>query len=299
MNDASAQSADPRNSTRALVTRLARECIRPYFGWLALAILFMALVAGTTGFSAWLMDPMVNKVFVEKNRAILFPIGGAIFATFMVKGLANYGQAALMAFVGQRIITDTQNRLYAHLTRMELGFFHSHPTGNLIFTAKNRCTRNEPSGFRALTRQRNFTMREIMVLGDRDFVLLYRQKMLDTLRDLVEQLGMTCKIESASDPFFTNDAAYKAVFQHSFKLKYECLAELPFSKDRLAIASVNLHNDTFGKAFGVTLSGGSTMHSACLAFGLERWAYALLSQYGWDRAQWQDPLLHQISELQG
>ena len=37
-----------------------------------------------------------------------------------------------MSFVGQRIITDTQHRLYAHLSTMELGFFHRMPTGNLI-----------------------------------------------------------------------------------------------------------------------------------------------------------------------
>ena len=48
------------------------------------------------------------------------------------KGVANYGQSVLMSYVGQRIITDTQHRLYAHLTRMELNFFHTLPTGNLI-----------------------------------------------------------------------------------------------------------------------------------------------------------------------
>ncbi|MDP6645308.1 MAG: ABC transporter transmembrane domain-containing protein [Rhodospirillales bacterium] len=127
---APSQSQD--NSTAALVGRLARESIRPYVGWIVAALLCMLLVAAATGASAWLMEPVINKVFVEKNKALLWPIGGAILITFLIKGLANYGQAVLMSFVGQRIITDTQHRLYAHLTGMELGFFHDSPTGNLI-----------------------------------------------------------------------------------------------------------------------------------------------------------------------
>jgi subfamily B ATP-binding cassette protein MsbA len=92
----------------------------------------MALVAAATALSAWLMKPVINDVFVEKNEELLWIISGAVFITFTVKGVANYGQSVLMSYVGQRIITDTQHRLYAHLTRMELNFFHTLPTGNLI-----------------------------------------------------------------------------------------------------------------------------------------------------------------------
>ena len=174
-------------------------------------------------------------------------------------------------------------------------FSHQELPGNRIFTAKNRCSRHEPSGFRSLARLQNFTMREIMVLGDHDFVLHWRQRMLDAMKALMEELNLAGKIESANDLFFTNDAAYKAVFQHSFKLKYECQAYLPFNKEHLAIASVNLHNDTYGKAFGVTLAGGVAMQSACIGYGLERWAYAVLSQFGCDRKQWPDSLRRRLA----
>ena len=120
------------NTTGALVSRLARESVRPYVGGILMALLCMALVAGATGLSAYLMKPVINDVFLDKNRDLLVPISLAVILTFLVKGLANYGQAVLMSFVGQRIITDTQHRLYAHLSRLELGFFHDNPTGNLI-----------------------------------------------------------------------------------------------------------------------------------------------------------------------
>ncbi len=114
------------------MSRLARESIRPYVGWIVAAIICMALVAAATAASAWLMKPVINDVFFAKNETLLWIIAAAVFITFAIKGLANYGQSVLMSYVGQRIITDTQHRLYAHLTRMELGFFHDNPTGNLI-----------------------------------------------------------------------------------------------------------------------------------------------------------------------
>ena len=120
------------NTTYELVKRLVRESIRPYLAWIAFALVCMACVAGATAVSALLMKPVINDVFVARTESLLIPIALAVIATFAVKGIANYGQSVLMSFVGQRIITDTQHRLYAHLSTMELGFFHRIPTGNLI-----------------------------------------------------------------------------------------------------------------------------------------------------------------------
>ena len=120
------------NSTYALVKRLLSESVRPYAAWIGFALICMALVAGATALSAWLMKPVINDVFVARDKSFLLPIGLGVLATFTIKGLANYGQSVLMSFVGQRIITDTQHRLYAHLTKMELGFFHRTATGTLL-----------------------------------------------------------------------------------------------------------------------------------------------------------------------
>ena len=114
------------------MSRLIRESIRPYIRWIGFAVICMALVAAATATSAWLMKPVINDVFVGKNEKLLWIISSAVFITFTIKGIANYGQSVLMSYVGQRVITDTQHRLYAHLTQMELSFFQNSPTGNLI-----------------------------------------------------------------------------------------------------------------------------------------------------------------------
>ena len=120
------------NTTYALVKRLLKESVRPYLKWIGFALVGMVFVAGATAAMAWLMKPVINDVFVAKNKEFLLPISIAVLVTFAIKGFANYAQSVIMHYVGQRIITDTQHRLYGHLTRMDLGFFHQTPTGSLI-----------------------------------------------------------------------------------------------------------------------------------------------------------------------
>ncbi len=132
MSGIPASTSEPHVSTVALMRRLLRDSVRPYAGWLVLAVLCMAVMAGATASSAWLMKPVVNDVFIGRDPAMLWLVGGAVLATFVIKGLANYAQSALMSFVGLRIVADTQNRLFAHLARMDLQFFHDNATGRLI-----------------------------------------------------------------------------------------------------------------------------------------------------------------------
>ena len=112
--------------------RLVREYIRPYVGQIALAIFFMLIVAAAQGMSAWLMKPIIDDVFIAKDRDMLKLVSLAVLATFAIKGFANYAQSLLINWVGMRIIADAQNRLYSHLTKMDLGFFHNNPTGTLV-----------------------------------------------------------------------------------------------------------------------------------------------------------------------
>lgn len=112
--------------------RLWRECIKGYVGKMLLAMVFMAIMAGATAMSAWLMKPVVNEIFIAKDREMLWLIGGGIFATFTIKGISNYIQATLMAHVGLKIVANMQDRLFHHLTDLDLGFFFDNSTGSLL-----------------------------------------------------------------------------------------------------------------------------------------------------------------------
>ncbi|MAO55722.1 MAG: ABC transporter permease, partial [Rhodospirillaceae bacterium] len=119
-------------STASLLGRLLKESMRGYMRWFMAALVCMAVMAGATALSAWLMEPVVNDIFVNRDESMLMPVGLAVFAVFIIKGLANFGQATLMAYVGLRIVTDYQNRLFDKLSRMDVTFFQNSNTGGLI-----------------------------------------------------------------------------------------------------------------------------------------------------------------------
>jgi subfamily B ATP-binding cassette protein MsbA len=120
------------HSTQKLVARLWRDALRPYLPRLLLALLAMLLAAGAQGFTAWLMEPVVDWVFTQKSQALLWPVAGAVLATFAIKGTAEYAQAALMSQVGLRIVADLQKRLFAHLLTLDAGFFGATSSGRLV-----------------------------------------------------------------------------------------------------------------------------------------------------------------------
>jgi hypothetical protein len=163
---------------------------------------------------------------------------------------------------------------------------HTREHPNTVYTTYNKVFRNERSATGGLDRLLTFSVRDIMFVGDKDFVLLYRQRMLDEAARLLERLNLDSKLETANDPFFSNDAVVKNVFQSASELKYELLARVYHSDSYMAVGSVNFHLDFFGQAFDIQGSGGLPVYSGCWGVGFERLTYALYCQYGPDATAW-------------
>ncbi|HKR20775.1 MAG TPA: lipid A export permease/ATP-binding protein MsbA [Stellaceae bacterium] len=125
-------AARQRSATLPLLRRMIRQFVRPYVGRLALALVCMGLMAGATATNAWLMQPMLDRVFVAHDTNLLLLIPAAIIVLAFIKGFANYGQTVLMTNVGQRVVGDVQAALFARMMRNDLAFFHANPTGTLI-----------------------------------------------------------------------------------------------------------------------------------------------------------------------
>jgi subfamily B ATP-binding cassette protein MsbA len=121
-----------RTHTRLLVRRLVGDHIRPHIGLLVAAVTLMAVVAATTAALAFLMETILDDVFTARNRSSLYAAAAVVMGVFVLKGLATYGQNVLVSFVGQRILADLQKRMFAHLLRADLAYFHSQPSGGLI-----------------------------------------------------------------------------------------------------------------------------------------------------------------------
>jgi hypothetical protein len=159
-------------------------------------------------------------------------------------------------------------------------------TGPQAITASGRCFRYESGAMSSLERLWDFTMREIIFAGSSRYVLGQRQACLDAAVALLDEWGLSYEVRSATDPFFIDGFSTQAAFQAAFELKFEVRADLPYVPGRtLAVGSFNYHQDFFGRSLGINQPDGPACTS-CVGFGMERLAWAFLSQYGPDPAAW-------------
>ena len=138
-----------------------------------------------------------------------------------------------------------------------------------LVTARGRCFRAEREASPGV-RQIEFEMREIVALGSAAWVDTCAGAVQAAIGTLAEQLGLPGDWQPAEDPFFLPAAAGKALMQRMLKVKLEY--QWPRAGG-LALASVNRHGAFFGTRFAITDGGGQPVHSACVAVGLDRWAY--------------------------
>ncbi|MEH6405206.1 MAG: ABC transporter ATP-binding protein [Sneathiella sp.] len=132
-NTNSAKTNDPMRATaRSLYGRLLRDYVSQYKGRTAAAVFFMIIGALTTAATAFLMKPIVDEVFFEKNPDVILNTTIAVMVIFFLRGFASYGQAVLMNWVGTRIVADIQSALFRKIIMADLAWFHQNPTGQLI-----------------------------------------------------------------------------------------------------------------------------------------------------------------------
>lgn len=145
----------------------------------------------------------------------------------------------------------------------------------MVFALRNRCARGDEAVDAGRGRLREFTMREIVIVGAADQVDRTRRALLRRAQTYLTRLDLAATIEVATDPFHTADRG-KLALQRLRALKYEL--RMPLAGATIAVASFNYHEDHFGRAFAIALPDGSPAHTACVAFGIERWILAVREQ---------------------
>lgn len=155
----------------------------------------------------------------------------------------------------------------------------------IVVTAVAKCHRYESKNHADFGRLLDFSMREIIFVGKPEFVRENRLKAVEHLKQLAEEWELDCLIENANDPFFTNDFQVKASFQRNQEMKYEMRLTIPHIGKSIACSSVNFHSTAFGSAFEIK-TGKRPATTGCVGFGLERWVFAFLAQFGLNEDGW-------------
>jgi len=111
--------------------------VKPFWGKLFVAMVCMGILSGATVALTYLSKPMLDDVFIEKNALMLKIIPLAIVAVALIKGVAEYVQDYLMAYVGLSVIKNLRDEIYVHLQTLSASFFARTSTGLLISRITN------------------------------------------------------------------------------------------------------------------------------------------------------------------
>jgi len=152
---------------------------------------------------------------------------------------------------------------------------------NQALTAIARCTRREVGNLNDLSRLVNFTMREVIFYGTKEYCADSLKKTLDrTVKMLNQEFDLTYKLVTANDPFFGKSATIKKQAQLILESKYELQTLLPFSNETISIGSFNNHGRVFYDRFNIKSKNPELGFSGCVGWGYERILYAILAQKG-------------------
>jgi seryl-tRNA synthetase len=162
------------------------------------------------------------------------------------------------------------------------------PDGGRVLDVYGYCFRHEPAVDPA--RMQAFRQHEFVYLGDPSGALAHRETWVRRAAELLRSLGLAATPEVANDPFFGRAGRMLAANQREETLKFELVVHLyggPAAGDGgTAVASSNCHLDHFGQAFEIATGDGAAAHTACVGFGMERIALALLRTHGLDPQKW-------------
>ncbi|MGG7048079.1 MULTISPECIES: ABC transporter ATP-binding protein [unclassified Campylobacter] len=105
---------------------------KDYIPYFALAITGMLFASLGTAATAYLVEPVLNKIFVEKNEQLLYLLPYAIIVIYAIKNIGTYMQAYFTAYIGQDTVRRFREQMIQNLLSLDMKFFNTYRTGELI-----------------------------------------------------------------------------------------------------------------------------------------------------------------------
>ena len=112
--------------------RLYKDYSKKYLNKIFLSVFFSILVAGSTSSIAWLLDPAIKKIFIEKDQTLLILIPGMIIIAFCIKGISLYLAKVTMIGVGESVKKELQNDMVNNLIATDTQIIDKKHSGKFI-----------------------------------------------------------------------------------------------------------------------------------------------------------------------
>ena len=115
-----------------ILKRLYRSYTKNFRYKILLSLFFSLIVAGSTSSIAWLLDPAINKIFIEKDQTLLMVIPALIIIVFASKGLSLYLARTTMLSVAEDIKAIMQQDMSRSLIKADTDYIDDKHTGKFI-----------------------------------------------------------------------------------------------------------------------------------------------------------------------
>ena len=120
-----------------ILKRLYREYTKKYINKIIISIIFTIILAASTSSVAYLLDPAIKNLFIEKNQSLVIIIPGLIILAFAIKGSSLYLAKIIMIGVSQEVQKDLQSDLFNSLIKADTQLINSKHTGKFIANLTN------------------------------------------------------------------------------------------------------------------------------------------------------------------
>ena len=119
-------------SNKYAILRLYKDYTKRFLGKIVVSFLLSLIVAGSTSGIAWLLDPAIKKLFIEKDQTLILIIPLAIILAFSAKGISLYLAKVLMIGVAEDIKKDIQKDMVSSLVKADITAIDNKHTGKFI-----------------------------------------------------------------------------------------------------------------------------------------------------------------------
>ena len=115
-----------------ILKRLYKDYTSIFLKKILLAVFFSVLLAGSTASIAYLLDPAIKKIFIEKDQTLIFIIPAFIIIAFTIKGLSLYIAKVLMIGVAAEVTKNIQRDMLHSLIKADTQLIDSKHSGKFI-----------------------------------------------------------------------------------------------------------------------------------------------------------------------
>ena len=124
-------------SNMEILKRLYKDYTKKYINKILISVFFSLLLAGSTSSVAYLLDPAIKKLFVDKDQSLVLVIPILIVLAFAVKGISLYLAKVIMINVSEEVRKDVQVDMFASLIKADTQLIDNKHTGKFISNLMN------------------------------------------------------------------------------------------------------------------------------------------------------------------